>query len=366
MSVIQIEGKEQLNASPNEEKVHHGHEGKSHRQANHQISDIKVDTVVLKSCAGLNCAFSTILIILIVYSLNLNILSIYTNNTASNPNEYFKCRWDRFDINTPTMDQISGTWIQEYDNCNFHSYSAQISCVQYQHSYESGLMWHYANILSLVSLIISVICCVSIYLRKYIKKYEPNINCVPLKKMIIITILFESFIPMILLLFANIYWFEKNSTHGCWSKDTRFKYRKMGSSMIINIICLILVGVYFVVCINYLRILYGKKKKRNKKLLPQIEENEMEGYQGLNDEQIEFDMKNDDFTVEEWFLEEVSIDNDGNNIDYKQMYCHKFVENGFDNFVAIKLITEQDLIDIGIDEVEHREIIMAGIQILQL
>ena len=46
-------------------------------------------------------------------------------------------------------------------------------------------------------------------------------------------------------------------------------------------------------------------------------------------------------------------------------YVSNFEENGFEDLETIKLICEKDLVDIGVDDQHHRQIILASVKILK-
>ena len=47
---------------------------------------------------------------------------------------------------------------------------------------------------------------------------------------------------------------------------------------------------------------------------------------------------------------------------FNDIYLNKFIENGFDNLQAIKLLTDHDLISIGTDKLGHRKLMIRAIQ----
>ena len=46
-------------------------------------------------------------------------------------------------------------------------------------------------------------------------------------------------------------------------------------------------------------------------------------------------------------------------------YVSNFEENGFEDLETIKLICEKDLVEIGVDDQQHRQIILASVKILK-
>eukprot|EP01084_Bolivina_argentea_P121712 215677_1 len=73
------------------------------------------------------------------------------------------------------------------------------------------------------------------------------------------------------------------------------------------------------------------------------------------------DKKKDDGGIKVWFEESVAIQNDKDN-NYSHEYYAKFIENGFDNWSAIKSMTDQDLKEVGIHKLGHRKTIIIAIQ----
>ena len=46
-------------------------------------------------------------------------------------------------------------------------------------------------------------------------------------------------------------------------------------------------------------------------------------------------------------------------------YVNNFEENGYEDLETIKLICEEDLLEIGIEDAHHRQIILASVKILK-
>ena len=48
--------------------------------------------------------------------------------------------------------------------------------------------------------------------------------------------------------------------------------------------------------------------------------------------------------------------------EYNEIYFNKFIENVFDNLDSVKLLTDNDLKEIGINKLGHRKLILKAIQ----
>eukprot|EP01084_Bolivina_argentea_P074231 134695_1 len=362
----------------------------------------------------LNFIFSIIVISLIIQTFKVNILSSYTTDFDG---EYFHCRWDSFDMCwKDTMDDTYNSWDAKqcepsdlnYDvTCEWYTYNSTWEkqcggdCVLRNNPLKSGKVWYNFNIIALVSLTISIIGYIVIAAtRKYpkLKAKYPSIQ--PQKGLFV---LFQSFIPTISLLTAIVYWFRTNGNdYGCWTptytlvlygKYDIYTEKQIGESMILDIVAAVLVGIHLIVYINHY---FNNKKKRNRKRNRKIKHGEPilfkdnygdEGnaeHGGIEMEMIEYDIEkvthvriesiatfapgNDEMeeidirineydSVKQWFFESVAIPQD-----YKEIYYNKLIQNGFDNFVVIKYIDNQDLMDIGVNKLGHRKTILIATQ----
>ena len=81
-------------------------------------------------------------------------------------------------------------------------------------------------------------------------------------------------------------------------------------------------------------------------------ENGIEGEEGMRDKHL---------AIKQWFENSV----DGIEDDDKLIYFDKFISNGFDNLIAIKEMTMDDLKEIGVDLLGHRKTINYAIRQLQ-
>ena len=60
--------------------------------------------------------------------------------------------------------------------------------------------------------------------------------------------------------------------------------------------------------------------------------------------------------VAEWFNDKIPLKT------YTKIYLDKFIENGFDNMRSIKLLTDNDLKEIGINKLGHRKLIIKAVR----
>eukprot|EP01084_Bolivina_argentea_P130439 230257_1 len=63
-----------------------------------------------------------------------------------------------------------------------------------------------------------------------------------------------------------------------------------------------------------------------------------------------------------WFKQTIDLPTD--DIDYNHKYCEMLIVNGFDTWKAIKAISNDDLIEIGINKLGHRKQIISAIKAL--
>eukprot|EP01083_Nonionella_stella_P216404 777909_1 len=116
-----------------------------------------------------NCIFSSIIIYFLFAALKVNILSSYTGDL----DVYFHCGWDVFDTNKYDL-SANKTWSKHYQQCiSYEPNYSEANCDWYNNPLKSGKTWHCCNIITLVSLGISIIGYIFIFVtNKYPKLKE--------------------------------------------------------------------------------------------------------------------------------------------------------------------------------------------------
>eukprot|EP01084_Bolivina_argentea_P074230 134693_1 len=258
-----------------------------------------------------NLIFSIIIMCFIIETINVNILSSTGHGTGYGGVAYLDCGWDSFNAHWYDASE-NKTWSNQYQQCISNpEYYPDVSCDWYNNPLKSGQLWYYCNIITFVSLVISTIGYIIIFVtNKYpkLKEKYPSI----IQKRLFVTILFQSFIPTISLLIAIVSWFHTNTNHpGCWQPTYLFESitytdRQIGESMIFDIVAVILVGIHLLVYVNYSCVYlgFGNKKKRNRKIKhgePMLFEHNYNDdivaigseYEGYNDQHMEHDVENE-------------------------------------------------------------------------
>eukprot|EP01084_Bolivina_argentea_P315429 546472_1 len=205
---------------------------------------LQEDTKAISNISTIcNLIFSIMVMCFIIETLNVNILSTYNYYEYDG---YFDCGWDSFDAHW-YHDSENTTWSKQYQQCLSHQHSAEsVSCDWYNNPLKSGKLWYICNIITFVSLVISIIGYIIIFVTDKYPKLKEKYPLI-IQKRLFVTILFQSFIPTISLLIAIVSWFHTNTNHaGCWEskyffvsydkhKLITYTHKQIGESMIFDI-----------------------------------------------------------------------------------------------------------------------------------
>eukprot|EP01084_Bolivina_argentea_P283981 486528_1 len=355
-------------------------DGEAGLQLNQQlIVDTRLKVLFKPKWIVFNFIFSIVIALLIIHAGNVNILSSYNGTVIGDNNSYFHCGWNTFATkycDDYTNNRHHYSYSQYSSECNSYTTESnswryklnkQLNYDYYDYPENTGEAWFYCNIISLILLFISEFGHIKIY--HYISKSDNNINITKLKKIYIITILFQSCMPTIQLVFGIIYWFQSNTNyHGCWNNQFTF-YDDNGVSVVFNerrfgesMIC-------------------GKRKKQknNEQILIELNAVDQEGvipdqYAQMIHIQPAYNLMNNNdqnsenehlyLSIKTWFNESVAIQNTKDN-NFKEIYYNLLIENGFDNFGIIQNMNMDDLKTIGVDKLGHQKTIFEAIKQLK-